>query len=201
LLDEVEKAHRDVFNILLQVLDDGRLTDGKGRTVDFRNTIIIMTSNLASDYILEHAGESPDELRSKVDSELQVAFRPEFLNRVDDTIIFGSLSPDDLLEIVDLQLGRVRKRLAEHSLGIEVTDAARRRIAETGYQPAFGARPLKRAIQRLVEDPLAMKLLEGELSAGDTVLVDYDGQTVTVTRAKGIEAVDFAGQTPLEGGK
>ena len=114
---------------------------------------------------------------------------------------FGSLSPDDLLEIVDLQLGRVRKRLAEHSLGLEVTDAARRRIAETGYQPAFGARPLKRAIQRLVEDPLAMKLLEGELSAGDTVLVDYDGQTVTVTRAEGIEAVDFAGQTPLEGGK
>jgi len=183
LLDEVEKAHREVFNVLLQVLDDGRLTDGKGRTVDFRNTILIMTSNLASDYILEHAGDSPEELQRKVDRELHLAFRPEFLNRVDDTIIFSSLTRDDLLKIVDLQLRRLESTLAEHRLRLEVTDAAKRRLAEAGYDPAYGARPLKRAIQRMVQDPLALRLLEGEFSPGDAVLVDDDGTTMTLTRA------------------
>jgi len=198
LLDEIEKAHREVFNILLQVLDDGRLTDGKGRTVDFRNTILIMTSNLASDYILQHAGELPEELRSKVDRELHVAFRPEFLNRVDDTIVFRSLSREDLLKIVDLQMQRVAARLAERRLQLHVTEAARRRLAAVGYEPAYGARPLKRAIQRWVEDPLAVKLLEGEISPGDTVRVDDDGTQVSVGRA---HEVDFAGQSAPEGGK
>jgi ATP-dependent Clp protease ATP-binding subunit ClpB len=187
LLDEVEKAHREVFNVLLQVLDDGRLTDGKGRTVDFRNTILIMTSNLASDYILEHAGDSPEELQRKVDRELHLAFRPEFLNRVDDTIIFSSLTRDDLLKIVDLQLRRLESTLAEHRLRLEVTDAAKRRLAEAGYDPAYGARPLKRAIQRMVQDPLALRLLEGEFSPGDAVLVDDDGTAMTLTRAERAE--------------
>ena len=187
LLDEVEKAHREVFNVLLQVLDDGRLTDGKGRTVDFRNTILIMTSNLASDYILEHAGDSPEELQRKVDRELHLAFRPEFLNRVDDTIIFSSLTRGDLLKIVDLQLRRLESTLAEHRLRLEVTDAAKRRLAEAGYDPAYGARPLKRAIQRMVQDPLALRLLEGEFSPGDAVLVDDDGTTMTLTRAERAE--------------
>jgi len=187
LLDEVEKAHREVFNVLLQVLDDGRLTDGKGRTVDFRNTILIMTSNLASDYILEHAGDSPEELQRKVDRELHLAFRPEFLNRVDDTIIFSSLTRDDLLKIVDLQLRRLESTLAEHRLRLEVTDAAKRRLAEAGYDLAYGARPLKRAIQRMVQDPLALRLLEGEFSPGDAVLVDDDGTAMTLTRAERAE--------------
>jgi ATP-dependent Clp protease ATP-binding subunit ClpB len=198
LFDEIEKAHREVFNVLLQVLDDGRLTDGKGRTVDFRNAILIMTSNLASDYILQHAGERPEELRSVVDRELHVAFRPEFLNRVDDTIIFRSLTREDLLKIVDLQLRRVAARLAERRLTLEVTDAARERLVATGYEPAYGARPLKRAIQRWVEDPLAVKLLEGEISPGDTVRVDDDGAQVIVGRAR---QVDFAGQSAPKRGK
>jgi ATP-dependent Clp protease ATP-binding subunit ClpB len=184
LLDEIEKAHREVFNVLLQVLDDGRLTDGKGRTVDFRNTILIMTSNLASDYILEHAGESPGDLQRKVDRELHLAFRPEFLNRVDDTIIFSSLTRDDLLKIVDLQLRRLASTLAEHRLTIEITDAAKRRLAEAGYDPAYGARPLKRVIQRMVLDPLAMRLLEGQFSPGDAVLVDDDGEGIALARAE-----------------
>jgi len=198
LLDEIEKAHREVFNVLLQVLDDGRLTDGKGRTVDFRNTILIMTSNLASDYILQHAGELPEELRSKVDRELHVAFRPEFLNRVDDTIVFRSLSRGDLLKIVDLQMQRVAARLTERRLQLHVTDAARRRLAAVGYEPAYGARPLKRAIQKWVEDPLATKLLEGEIAPGDTVRVDDDGTQVSVAR---VQEVDFAGQSAPKGGK
>jgi ATP-dependent Clp protease ATP-binding subunit ClpB len=184
LLDEIEKAHREVFNVLLQVLDDGRLTDGKGRTVDFRNTILIMTSNLASDYILEHAGEGPEDLRRKVDRELHLAFRPEFLNRVDDTIIFSSLGRDELLKIVDLQLRRLEGTLAEHRLTIEITDAAKWRLAEAGYDPAYGARPLKRAIQRVVLDPLATRLLEGQFSPGDAVLVDDDGSAITLARAE-----------------
>jgi ATP-dependent Clp protease ATP-binding subunit ClpB len=184
LLDEIEKAHREVFNVLLQVLDDGRLTDGKGRTVDFRNTILIMTSNLASDYIVEHAGESPEGLERKVDRELHLAFRPEFLNRVDDTIIFSSLTKDDLLKIVDLQLRHLESTLAEHRLKLEVSDGAKRRLADAGYDPAYGARPLKRAIQRTVQDPLALRLLEGQFSPGDAVLVDDDGSAITLTRAE-----------------
>ena len=172
LFDEIEKAHPDVFNILLQVLEDGRLTDGKGRTVDLRNTILIMTSNLASDTILEHGEEDPEELRPKVEAALHAAFRPEFLNRVDDTIIFGSLCREELGVIVDLQLERLSATLADRRIRLRVTDEGKRRLAEAGYDPAYGARPLKRAIQRLVQDPLALGMLEDRFGPEDTVVVD-----------------------------
>jgi ATP-dependent Clp protease ATP-binding subunit ClpB len=169
LLDEIEKAHADVFNVLLQVLDDGRLTDGRGRTVDFKNTILIMTSNLASSYILEHAGSVTDEVRRHVERELRQAFRPEFLNRIDDTIIFQALSGDDLQRIVGIQIDRLRTTLADRRIDLEVTEAARKKLAEAGYDPAFGARPLKRAIQRLIQDPLALALLDGTFAPGAKV--------------------------------
>jgi ATP-dependent Clp protease ATP-binding subunit ClpB len=188
LLDEIEKAHPDVFHTLLQVLDDGRLTDGKGRTVDFRNAILIMTSNLASDYILDHTGESPEDLRGQVDRALREAFRPEFLNRVDDTIIFRSLDRDDLLAIVDLQLTSLTVTLRERRIGLEVSDAAKRVLAETGYEPAFGARPLKRTIQRLVQDPLATRLLDGEIASGDVVSVDADGDGIKLGKKERVPA-------------
>ncbi len=184
LLDEIEKAHPDVFNTLLQVLDDGRLTDGKGRTVDFRNTILILTSNVASDYILEHAGESPAELHDRVDAELHQVFRPEFLNRVDESIIFGSLTVEDLLSIVDLQVAGLNQLLSDRRLAVEITDAARLHLAAVGHNPAYGARPLRRAIQKMIQDPLALRLLEGKVRPGDRVLADFDGQDVTLTRAR-----------------
>ncbi len=170
LLDEVEKAHADVFNVLLQVLDDGRLTDGQGRTVDFRNVVMIMTSNVGSDAIL--SASDPAEVRTHVEAALRATFRPEFLNRIDETVIFHRLGREELREIVDLQLARVVERLAARRIALEVTDAARDAIAEVGYDPAFGARPLKRAIQRMVENPLALRLLEGGAKDGDAVVVD-----------------------------
>ncbi len=182
LLDEIEKAHPEVFNTLLQVLDEGRLTDGKGRTVDFRNTILILTSNLASTYILEHSGDPPERIQKHVEQELRKAFRPEFLNRVDDTIVFRSLSREDLLAIVELQLKRLRRSLTEKRIELRWTEAARRRVAEAGYDPAFGARPLKRAIQRRVQDPLALKLLEGTIVPGDAVTLDDDGKGLVFER-------------------
>jgi ATP-dependent Clp protease ATP-binding subunit ClpB len=161
LLDEIEKAHAEVFDVLLQILDDGRLTDGQGRTVDFRNTVVIMTSNI----------RTPEALREH--------FRPEFLNRIDEIVQFAPLSREQIGEIVDLQLERLRGRLAERGLGLELTDAAKEAIAEGGWDPAYGARPLKRAIQRLVENPLALRLLEGDFHDGDTVRVDArDGELV-----------------------
>ncbi len=183
LLDEIEKAHPEVFNVLLQVLDDGRLTDGKGRTVDFRNTILILTSNLASSYILEHAGEDPEQLREAVDRALREAFRPEFLNRLDDTIIFRSLSRDDLAAIVDLQVERLKKSLADRRIDLRITDAARLRLAEEGYDPAFGARPLKRAIQRRIQDPLAIEILGGAFQPGDTVVADAPSGRIVLEKA------------------
>jgi ATP-dependent Clp protease ATP-binding subunit ClpB len=159
LLDEIEKAHSEVFDVLLQLLDDGRLTDGQGRTVDFRNTVVIMTSNI----------RSQNELRDR--------FRPEFLNRVDEVVAFEALSREQLSEIVELQLTRLRERLAERRISLEVTDAAKELLAEEGWDPAYGARPLKRAIQRLVENPLALELLEGRFAEGDTVRVEArDGE-------------------------
>jgi ATP-dependent Clp protease ATP-binding subunit ClpB len=184
LLDEIEKAHGDVFNLLLQVLDDGRLTDGRGRTVDFRNTIVIMTSNLASSYILEHAGDDMKRVRRHVEDELKRAFRPEFLNRIDDTIVFTSLGPNDLLEIVDLQLARLRKSLAERRIELVVTDLAKGKLIEAGYDPAYGARPLKRAIQRLILDPLALKLLDGTIGPGATVRVTLQGDEILLQPAE-----------------
>jgi ATP-dependent Clp protease ATP-binding subunit ClpB len=183
LLDEIEKAHLEVFNILLQVLDDGRLTDGRGRTVDFRNTILIMTSNIASDYILEHAGQPSESLRARVERELHQVFRPEFLNRVDDTIIFNSLDRSQIVRIVDLQLEKLESQLAERRLTLDVSSAARERLAELGYDPAFGARPLRRVIQRHLLDPLALSLLEGRFEPGDRIHVDLEGDRVVLERA------------------
>ncbi|MCP3978466.1 MAG: ATP-dependent chaperone ClpB [bacterium] len=183
LLDEIETAHPEVFNTLLQVLDDGRLTDGKGRTVDFRNTILILTSNVASQYILEHAGESSEDLRARVDRELHATFRPEFLNRLDETILFSSLDEEHLRAIVDLQVIELDRRLAERHLTLDVTDAARDHLARAGHDPAFGARPLKRVIQKQILDRLALQLLDGSLSAGDAVAVDRGPDGLTVERA------------------
>jgi ATP-dependent Clp protease ATP-binding subunit ClpB len=171
LLDEVEKAHPDVFNVLLQVLDDGRLTDGQGRTVDFRNVVVIMTSNLGSGHILD-VTLSQDELRERVMADVRGHFRPEFLNRIDETVIFSRLDPTQLRAIVDIQLERLRRRLAERDLELVVTDEAMQRLAELGYDPVYGARPLKRVIRKQVEDGLAKALLTGAITDGQQVVVD-----------------------------
>jgi ATP-dependent Clp protease ATP-binding subunit ClpB len=177
LFDEIEKAHPEVFNALLQILDDGRLTDGKGRTVDFTNTVIIMTSNVGSQWISEET--NPDEIRSKVMSALRQKFRPEFLNRIDETIIFHALTQEHLVKIVDIQLERIKEFVADRNIDLRVSPAARQALAEEGFDPVYGARPLKRTIQRRIQDPLAMELLEGEFKAGDTVRVDFkDGEYV-----------------------
>jgi ATP-dependent Clp protease ATP-binding subunit ClpB len=195
LFDEIEKAHHDVFNVLLQVLDDGRLTDGQGRTVDFKNTIIIMTSNLGSPLIQEYfesrsrreeahskKSESRDldsykELEKNVLAELKRHFRPEFLNRVDDVIIFQSLGEEELSKIVDIQLDRLGQRLAQQNLMLEVDTAAKKLLAKEGYDPQFGARPLKRAVQEHLLNPLSMKLLDGEFKPGDRIKVSAkDGE-------------------------
>ncbi len=176
LFDEIEKAHPDVFNVLLQLLDDGRLTDGQGRTVDFRNTVIIMTSNIGSHVIQELALTNPTLMRERVMEAVQQHFRPEFLNRVDEIILFQSLRLDQIKVIVEIQLTLLRKRLAERKLALTLTDSAEQAIALAGYDPVYGARPLKRAIQRYVVDPLAQKLLSGEFREGDTVLVDADAE-------------------------
>ena len=165
LLDEIEKAHAEVFDVLLQVLDDGRLTDGQGRTVDFRNTVLIMTSNIRSE------------------AEMRDRFRPEFLNRIDEIVEFKALTRDQIGEIVELQLARLRERLAERRIELELTDAAKEALAEAGWDPAYGARPLKRAIQRLVENPLALRLLEGDFADGDRVVVDASDGELTFASA------------------
>jgi ATP-dependent Clp protease ATP-binding subunit ClpB len=175
LFDEIEKAHHDVFNVLLQVLDDGRLTDGQGRTIDFKNTVVIMTSNIGSPIIQEYfkgGNLSPKEhaeMEERVRMELRGHFRPEFLNRVDDIIIFHSLDESQLATIVEIQLKRLEKRLAQQHLALELDKSARRFLAKEGYDPQFGARPLKRAIQEKLLDPLAMKVLAGEFKPGDRI--------------------------------
>jgi ATP-dependent Clp protease ATP-binding subunit ClpB len=173
LLDEIEKAHPEVLNVLLQLLDDGRLTDGQGRTVMFNNTLVIMTSNLGSQWILELGADQRAEMERRVEEALHQHFRPEFLNRVDETVIFHSLSRADLRKIVDLQVESLRRTLADRHIGIELTGAARDALAEEGYDPHFGARPLKRTLQRMVQNPLAMRLLQGAFKSGDTIEVDY----------------------------
>ncbi|MBM3217536.1 MAG: ATP-dependent chaperone ClpB [Candidatus Rokubacteria bacterium] len=180
LFDEIEKAHGDVFNVLLQLLDDGRLTDGHGRTVDFRNTVVIMTSNLGSHLFRDY--EHPEKLRPLVMQELRNTLRPEFLNRIDEVVIFTPLDRAQLARIVDIQLGHLRRRLADRRIEIEVTDAAKEVLGREGYDPTFGARPLKRTIQRLVQDPLALRILEGAFREGDVVVVDADGDTLTFRR-------------------
>ena len=176
LLDEIEKAHPDVFNVLLQVFDDGRLTDGKGRTVDFKNTVIIMTSNFASKQILEHHEEEGAEweIEAHVRDALKASFKPEFLNRIDETIIFHRLRREDLQKIVDIQLRYLKERLRQRHLEIEFTDSAKKRLMDEGYDPAFGARPLKRVIQQRLENPLAAELIAGKFSEGDKIRVDTD---------------------------
>src|SRR5262245_24873504 len=178
LFDEIDKAHHDVFNLMLQILDDGRLTDGQGRVVDFKNTIVIMTSNIGSHRILEYRGafegEAYERMKGAVLDEMRHHFRPEFLNRVDEIIVFHALSEEHLKEIVEIQLGRLRQRLAERHIGLELTDAARTHLVRMGYDPLYGARPLKRAIQREIETPLGRRILKGEIRDGQTVLVDLD---------------------------
>jgi ATP-dependent Clp protease ATP-binding subunit ClpB len=178
LFDEIEKAHADVFNVLLQLLDDGRLTDGHGRTVDFRNTVVIMTSNLGSHIFREY--EKPEKVRPLLMQELRNTLRPEFLNRIDEVVIFSPLGRDQIARIVDIQLGYLRRRLAARRIELEVTDAARNVLGREGYDPTFGARPLKRTIQRLVQDPLSLKLLQRELNDGDTITVDAEGDAIVL---------------------
>jgi ATP-dependent Clp protease ATP-binding subunit ClpC len=184
LFDEIEKAHPEVWNSLLQILDDGRLTDGQGRIVDFRNTVLIMTSNLGTEYVrssgpigfVQTTDTKDREAQEKIQKELKKTFRPEFLNRIDEIITFSSLSLEQMSEIVDLQMADVRERLSEHGLNVELTSAARDWLANIGYDPAFGARPLRRALQKHIESPLSVKLLAGEFSSGDTVVVDVVDQ-------------------------
>ncbi|MEO8373187.1 MAG: AAA family ATPase, partial [Candidatus Solibacter sp.] len=185
LFDEIEKAHPDVFNILLQILDDGRLTDGQGRTVSFKNTVIVMTSNVGTGMVEKstigfsvHAKDSRGEdTKKRLLDTLRLQFRPEFLNRVDDIIVFNSLTREHLTRIVDIQLDNVGKLLKERLLNLEITPAAKDRIINEGYDPQYGARPMRRAIQRLIQDPLALKLITGVFSEGDTILVDVAAET------------------------
>jgi ATP-dependent Clp protease ATP-binding subunit ClpB len=187
LFDEIEKAHPDVFNVLLQLLDDGRLTDGHGRTVDFRNTVVIMTSNLGSHLFAE--GESPERVRSMILDTLKQTLRPEFLNRIDDVVIFRPLAREDLAAIVEIQVGHLLKRLADRRISLELTPAAAELLAREGYDPTFGARPLKRTIQRLLQDPLALRLLNGEFADGDSVLAGVQGDGIVFTKKVEAHAV------------
>ena len=184
LFDEIEKAHQDVFNILLQIMDDGRLTDGQGRTVDFKNAVIIMTSNIGSTYLqAENMRTAEDFARANelVMTALHGHFKPEFLNRVDDIIVFSPLGKDQLVKIIELRLEDVRRLLAERKISLELTDAAKELLFTEGFDPNFGARPLKRAIQKLVQDPLALKILDGEVLHGDHVVVDADKRARKMT--------------------
>jgi ATP-dependent Clp protease ATP-binding subunit ClpB len=190
LFDEVEKAHPEVFNVLLQILDDGRLTDGKGRTVDFKNTVLIMTSNIGSQWIQDLGASEHEEMRRRVLEALRAHFKPEFLNRVDDIVIFHALSMENIKEIVEIQLRNLRRRLAERKMDLHLSERAKQILAKEGFDPIYGARPLKRAIQRLIQDPVALKILEGKFSGGDTIEIDTGpGDELTfykrVTREKG----------------
>ena len=186
LFDEIEKAHPEVLNVMLQLLDDGRLTDGKGRTVDFKNTVVIMTSNLGSQYIAEtaerDAGELGEGVRRQVTEALRQHFRPEFLNRVDEIIFFHALGRDHMKQIIDIQLRGLVKRLEERKIRVELTERAKDFLVQEGYDPIYGARPLKRTIQRRVLDPLAMRVLEGEFAEGDHVVVDVGAGGLTFVK-------------------
>jgi ATP-dependent Clp protease ATP-binding subunit ClpB len=180
LFDEIEKAHRDIFNILLQVFDDGRLTDGHGRTVDFRNTIIVMTSNIGSQYIQDFISHgNKEELDNNISKTLKEVFRPEFLNRIDETIIFSSLTKEQIGDIVGIQLAELKKRLSQHSLKLSVTEAAKKCLVEKGYDVFYGARPLKRTIQQLIENPLSLEILQGKFEKANEIIVDEEGNFLT----------------------
>jgi ATP-dependent Clp protease ATP-binding subunit ClpC len=197
LFDEIEKAHQDVWNALLQILEEGRMTDGQGRTVDFRNTVVIMTSNVGTSFTERdgplgfRAGDRLDEQAVsdvRVREELKRTFRPEFLNRVDEIIVFHDLTVEHIRQIVDIQMKEIQNRLSEHRITIELTDRAREWLADVGYDRKFGARPLRRTLQREVETPLSRKLLKGELEAGETVLVDADKDKGVIFQKKGKKA-------------
>jgi ATP-dependent Clp protease ATP-binding subunit ClpB len=185
LLDEIEKAHPRVFDLFLQVFDDGRLTDSQGRTVDFRNTVIIMTSNIGSQYLLSISVDGDEQAvqrefqraKEKVLEELKYFFRPEFLNRIDEVIVFKPLTMKELLEIVELLVASVNKRLEERSIKLKLTEEAKKELVKLGYDPAYGARPLKRVVQRYLETPLAEKIIKGEIKDNTTLVVDYDGKS------------------------
>jgi ATP-dependent Clp protease ATP-binding subunit ClpB len=180
LFDEIEKAHPDVFNVLLQILDDGRLTDSKGRTVDFKNTVLIMTSNLGSREIQSSAlVDTP--IKDMITDVLRAHFKPEFLNRIDDIVIFGQLAKSEIEKIIEVQLEKLRRNLAERGIEIVLEDSAKVLLADEGYDPTFGARPLKRAIQTLIQNPLAIKLLNGEIRSGQTIHVAADGAQLKFT--------------------
>jgi len=177
VFDEIEKAHPDVFNVLLQILEDGRLTDGQGRTVDFRNTVLVMTSNVGSSAIFELSGSNPERARKEAMEALRASFRPEFINRIDEIVIFNPLGKEQLVHIVDLLLKSVEKLLAERQITLTLTPAAKELLLAEGFDPAYGARPLRRTIQRLIQDPLALQILEGKVLPGDKIRVDRDGQS------------------------
>jgi ATP-dependent Clp protease ATP-binding subunit ClpB len=182
LLDEVEKAHHDVFNVLLQVLDDGRMTDGQGRTVDFKNTVIVMTSNLGSQMIQQMSGDDYQVIKLAVMGEVKAYFRPEFINRIDEVVVFHALDEKDIKSIAQIQLRNLEARLAKMEIKLEVTDAALSELARAGFDPVFGARPLKRAIQSQIENPLAKELLQGNFAAKDTIRVDCVNDVLTFSK-------------------
>jgi ATP-dependent Clp protease ATP-binding subunit ClpB len=175
LFDEIEKAHHEVFNILLQILEDGRLTDGQGRVVNFKNTVIIMTSNIGSQYFQDQ-NQAKENIKRSINADLKNYFRPEFLNRIDEIIIFNKLTENDIARIVELQLEELKKRLEEKKIILEISNAAKKELAQEGFDSIFGARPLKRLIQRKLQDNIALKLLIGEFREGNKIRVDYDGQ-------------------------
>jgi ATP-dependent Clp protease ATP-binding subunit ClpB len=184
LFDEIEKAHPDVFNVMLQILDDGRVTDAQGHTVDFKNSVIIMTSNIGSQYILDVAGDDSqyDEMRSRVMDAMRTSFRPEFLNRIDEVIIFHALQKFQLRHIVQLQTKRLEQRLADRKMSLKLSESSLDFLAEVGYDPVFGARPLKRAIQRELETQIAKSILRGEFNDGDTIFVDVENERLSFKR-------------------
>ena len=208
MFDEIEKAHPEVWNALLQILDDGRLTDGQGRMVDFRNTVLIMTSNLGTEYVRKAGSlgflqrtDSDEERQAhdKIEKSLKGTFRPEFLNRIDEIIMFSPLSLEQVLEIVVVQMKEIQNRLAESGLKVELTPKAREWLAQEGFDPAFGARPLRRALQKHVESPLSIKMLSGEFVTGDTVVVDVDDdQHLTFRKGEPVKVADEINQAQIQ---
>jgi ATP-dependent Clp protease ATP-binding subunit ClpB len=184
LLDEVEKAHPDVFNVLLQVLDDGRMTDGQGRTVDFKNTVIVMTSNLGSHMIQQMAGDDYQVIKLAVMGEVKTHFRPEFINRIDELVVFHALDEKNIKSIAAIQMQSLSKRLAQMEMKLKVTDAALAEIAQAGFDPIYGARPLKRAIQAQIENPLAKEILDGRFGPKDTIVVDHNGKIMVFSKTQ-----------------
>src|SRR5262249_22155456 len=182
--DEIEKAHPDVFNVLLQVLDDGRMTDGQGRTVDFKNTVIVMTSNLGSQMIQQMSGDDYQVIKLAVMAEVKTHFRPEFVNRIDEIVVFHALSDKNIASIAAIQLRQLEQRLAKMDIKLVASDGALKTIAEAGYDPVYGARPLKRAIQQEIENPLAKEILAGHFAAGDTVKVEATGGKIRFGKAE-----------------